>query len=347
MPSPARFGKDCELQPHRAVVEYVSADPGAPITVDRVRQGVAGDILSRTMMHAGIDVVREYYVNDLSGASVAMPAAESWKSLEGVGVAFDNVVFERALVGSGAVDTVVADLVSGGHAEVRDGATWLLSSRLGDSQDRVLKRSDGRPTYLAVDLAYHRDKFLRGFDTAIDLWDTQHEAYLARTWAALSALGFDPERLTILIVHPVRVLEAGMERRTGPGGAPWSIETLSDRISVASLRLRLALFPLGETAWLDLDSGPADPLVERIVRASELPIVSTESDPSLVLVRAQANRFGEAVRQTVENGAPNRIAEYCIDLASAMLSAGRATSAARSALRAAVRLLGLRGIPDA
>ena len=331
----------------RTLLEYVSADPGAPITVDRIRQGIAGDVLARAERFLGGDVATEYYVNDLSGAPLVRETHAPWTSLGPIGVEFDHVVKESDLVGSGAVGRVVADLLGRQCAEVRDGAVWLLSARLGDTQDRVLQRADGSPTYLAVDLAYHREKFKRGFDRAVDLWDTQHEPYVARTWAGLGAMGFEPDRLRIVIVHPVRVLEAGMERRTGPGESPWTMETLMPRITPAALRLRLCLFPLGETAWIDLDLGKADPLMHRIDRAVALPVSPNDSDPALVLVRAQAKRFVDSLQQAVEHCAPNRIAECAIDIASAMVSAGRATPAARKALLDAMSVLGLEVANDA
>ncbi|MFM7322138.1 MAG: hypothetical protein ACKO5K_11525 [Armatimonadota bacterium] len=325
----------------RAILEYVSADPGAPITADRVRQGIAGDVLARAWSHIGAEVCREYYVNDLSGGASAETTDEPWNSLRAVGIEFDRIVRESTVVGSGAVDAVVSDLLAGGNAEVRDGAVWLRSASQGDSQDRVLKRADGRPTYLAVDLAYHRDKFLRGFDLAVDLWDTRHEDYVARTWVGLGAVGVDPERLRIAIVHPVRILDGGIERRNGPGDAPWNVATLVARLTVSALRLRLALFPLGETAWLDLDQGRTDPLTERIARAGRLPVATNDSDPALVLVRAKANGLDDIVAQAVAHQAPNRIAEYCIDLASAIVAAGRSTATAKAALTQAVGLLGV------
>ena len=129
--------------------------------------------------------------------------------LSSFGVEFDTWFRESALLESGAVEQGLAALEAHGATFERDGAVWLASSRYGDDKDRPLVRSNGKPTYLASDVAYHKNKFERGFDILIDVWGPDHHGYIARTKAAMAALGYAPERLHVLIYQVVRLLRNG------------------------------------------------------------------------------------------------------------------------------------------
>jgi len=155
--------------------------------------------------------------------------------LEAYGVAFDRWFRESELHDSQAVAATRAELEARGEAyrshepegvteaaeaRVRDEkgaaagtgeATWLRASRHGDDMDRVLVRSDGRPTYLLPDIAYHRDKRARGFRRAIDLWGPDHHAYIRTLRSGLLALGAEPDFLEVLIVQQVNLLRDGQE----------------------------------------------------------------------------------------------------------------------------------------
>ncbi|MDN5851029.1 MAG: arginine--tRNA ligase, partial [Nitrococcus sp.] len=117
------------------------------------------------------------------------------------GVSYDEWFSERALLTNGAVERAIDRLQAQGHLYTRDGALWFRSSAFGDEKDRVVRRSDGEITYFASDIAYHMDKLERGFDGAINVWGADHHGYVARIKAALSALGYDPERLEIRLVQ--------------------------------------------------------------------------------------------------------------------------------------------------
>ena len=80
----------------------------------------------------------------------------------------------------------------------KDGALWLKATEYGDDKDRVVIRDNGVPTYFAADIAYHRNKFERGFDRVINLWGADHHGYIARMKAAVGALGYNPEQLEVL-----------------------------------------------------------------------------------------------------------------------------------------------------
>ena len=111
--------------------------------------------------------------------------------LDAMDVHFDRWFSERSLVESGAIEATLEDLRAHGVVDDADGAIWLRSTDFGDDKDRVLVRSDGEPTYLLPDIAYHRDKFSRGFDLLIDVWGADHHGYVPPMRAALQALGHD------------------------------------------------------------------------------------------------------------------------------------------------------------
>ncbi|MBL8024094.1 MAG: arginine--tRNA ligase [Elusimicrobia bacterium] len=139
--------------------------------------------------------------------------------LAAFGVAHDTWYPESRLFEEGRVDAALAELRNRGDLKEEDGALWFLSSKYGDDKDRVLKRQDERLTYFASDIAYHHEKFGRGFTRLIDIWGTDHHGYVSRVKAATQALGHDPARLTILLYQLVSLVRGGkpvaMSTRTG------------------------------------------------------------------------------------------------------------------------------------
>lgn len=123
------------------------------------------------------------------------------QDLEEFGVTFDQWFSERSLYDSGQVERAMRELESRGHVYVQDGAKWFRSSSFGDEKDRVVQRENGQYTYFASDIAYHLEKFGRGFDRVIDVWGADHHGYIARVKGALQALGQDPSRLDIALVQ--------------------------------------------------------------------------------------------------------------------------------------------------
>lgn len=126
---------------------------------------------------------------------------------------------EQELRESDALDDVLSRLRDGGYVYENDGATWFRSTGFGDEKDRVLVTSDGHPTYFLSDIAYHRNKFERGFEWIIDLWGPDHHGHITRMKAAMEALGYDPGALELRIVQQVNLLQAGekakMSKREG------------------------------------------------------------------------------------------------------------------------------------
>ena len=116
---------------------------------------------------------------------------------------------ESSLIREGMVERTLKRLAADGLAYERDGALWFASSRLGDDKDRVLRKSDGSLTYLASDIAYHADKFARGFDLVVDIWGADHHGYVARMKAAAQALGRSPDDVQVILVQLVNLLRGG------------------------------------------------------------------------------------------------------------------------------------------
>ena len=117
------------------------------------------------------------------------------------GVTFDSWFSEKSLFDSGLVERVVEKLEKSGHLFRKEGAKWFRSTTFGDEKDRVVQRENGHYTYFASDIAYHLNKYERGFDRVINVWGADHHGYIPRVKGALQALGLDPDKLTIALVQ--------------------------------------------------------------------------------------------------------------------------------------------------
>ncbi len=139
--------------------------------------------------------------------------------LRAFGVEFDCWYSERSLGDQGLIDEVIERLDTRGHLYYEGGALWFRSTDFGDEKDRVVRRDNGLTTYFASDIAYHVDKFDRGFDTMINIWGSDHHGYIARVKASLSALGYDADKLEIELVQFASLYEKGekiaMSTRSG------------------------------------------------------------------------------------------------------------------------------------
>jgi len=131
--------------------------------------------------------------------------------LGGFGVRHDVWFSEQSLYDTGAVARAVETLGARGHLYEKDGALWFRSTAFGDEKDRVVRRENGQYTYFASDIAYHADKFSRGFERVLDVWGADHHGYIPRVKGALAALALDPERLEIALVQ-FAVLYRGGEK---------------------------------------------------------------------------------------------------------------------------------------
>ncbi len=130
--------------------------------------------------------------------------------LEQFGVHYDNWFSERALSTDGAVERAIARLKQSSDLYRQDGAWWFRCSHYGDEKDRVVVRANGDKTYFASDIAYHLDKFERGFARVINVWGSDHHGYIPRVKAALQALGCDPDKLDVVLVQFVILFRNGV-----------------------------------------------------------------------------------------------------------------------------------------
>ncbi len=136
---------------------------------------------------------------------------------------------EKSLVEAGAVERTLGDLKERGLAYDKDGALWFATEQFGDDKDRVLRKSTGELTYFASDIAYHDDKFKRGFDVTVDIWGADHHGYIPRMQAGVEALGKSRDSLRVILVQLVNLMRGGeqiaMSTRAG------QFETLADVVA--------------------------------------------------------------------------------------------------------------------
>lgn len=255
-----------------------------------------------------------------------------------IGVEFNTWFSERTLHERGDVAAVLADLTQAGATFDDDGATWLRATDFGDSRDRVLVRSDGSPTYLCNDLAYHRDKFARGWTHLIDIWGADHHGQVKSLQAGLAALGHRGH-LEVLLGQLVKLLKGGdlvrMSRRTG------NIVTLADILDEVDpdvARLTFLLQSIDSPQTFDLDVVTAQSMenpvyyvqyaharIASIGRRAAVegvnrhPILDTDlaplvSDRELDLLRALAE-YPDVVAEAAARRAPHRVTTWVRDFA--------------------------------
>jgi len=176
------------------------------------------------------------------------------RALHAFGTDFDVWFHERALHDSGAVDTAVQRLKDSGNLYFSDGAWWLRSTDEGDDKDRPVIKSDGKPAYIAGDLAYYLDKRSRGFDLCIYMLGADHHGYIARLRAAAAAFGDDPNTVEVLIGQMVRLFKDGqMLKMSKRAGTAVSMDDLVGFVGVDAARYSLIRSSIDSVLDLDLD----------------------------------------------------------------------------------------------
>lgn len=261
------------------------------------------------------------------------------EDLESFGVTFDVWFSERSLFETDAVAAACAELRKKGHAYDKDGAFWLRSTDFGDDKDRVIIRDNGVPTYFASDIAYHDNKFHRGFETVINIWGADHHGYIPRMKAAMAALGYDPDRLEILILQMVSLFQGGelvkMSKRTGQGV---TLSELIEEVGRDAARYFFIMRSLDSQLDFDLDLAKshsndnpvyyvqyAHARIASIFRQmkeagirfdvkvqAELPRLSTEFELDLI---RKLGEYPEEISAAARDRAPHRIARYAHELA--------------------------------
>ncbi|MBD7971184.1 arginine--tRNA ligase [Paenibacillus gallinarum] len=169
-------------------------------------------------------------------------------------VSFDNWFSETSLYDNGAVLNALDELRERNEIFEEEGATWLETTKYGDDKNRVLIKNDGTYTYLTPDIAYHRDKYARGYDTMINIWGADHHGYIPRMKAAMEALGNDPDKLIVLIAQMVSLFQDGekvkMSKRTGKAV---TMEDLMDEVGVDAIRYFFTMRSMDSHLDFDMD----------------------------------------------------------------------------------------------
>ncbi len=290
------------------------------------------------------------------------------RDLEAFGVRFDCWFSEKGLYERGEVEAALRELEARGHLYREGGALWFRSTALGDDKDRVLIRSTGEPTYYAADVAYHADKFRRGFDRVVDIWGHDHHGYVGRMKAAAQALGRDPDDLQILLMQFVNLLRAG--KPVAMGKREGEFVTLADLVGeVGKDVARFMFLTRRSDAPIDFDLEVAksqsleNPVyyvqyaharlcsVQREASkaglpppSADAPLVRLELPEELAMIR-QLGEFPELVLGAAQSYEPHRVTVSLQELAGALhsyynkhriLSEDRTLSEARLALMAAM-----------
>ena len=280
--------------------------------------------------------------DELARRGVAIMMDEVKGTLERFRVHMDRFAHEREKHETGAVEQALERLRENDHVYTHDGAVWLRTTTFGDDKDRVLVRSDGEKTYFAADIAYHEDKLQRGYDRVIDVWGADHHGYVERMRAAWEALGGGPERLELLIMQLVNLMEGGLRAQMSKrAGAIVALDDLISDIGVDATRWFLVQRSHDTALDLDLElarrQSQDNPVYyaqyahariasilrkageARVKAALEAELIAGEGalHPSeRALVKGLLELPGE-VRDAAERRAPHRITTYVIETAQA------------------------------
>jgi arginyl-tRNA synthetase len=254
------------------------------------------------------------------------------------GIHYDVWFSEKKLHEAGKIEEIINYLQDHDYIYEHEGARWFKTTLFGDEKDEVLVRANGLPTYFAADIAYHKDKFERGFDWVINVWGADHHGHVARMKGAMQAIGYDPKRLDIVLMQLVRLYRGGqivrMSKRTG---TTVSLDELIEEVGKDAARFFFVM--RSPESHLDFDMELAkqqsqeNPVyyvqyaharimsIFRQARAAGVEIPQPEQvdytrlgEEELQIVRKIAD-FPEEIAIAARNLAPHRIARYVLDLA--------------------------------
>jgi len=294
------------------------------------------------------------------------------RDLDRFGVRFDIWYSETSLYEQGRVAAALEALKEQGYVYEQDGAVWLKTTAFGDDKDRVLVKNDGSYTYLTPDIAYHMDKYNRGYDELINIWGADHHGYIPRMKAAMAALGNDPGKLTVLIAQMVSLFQNGekvkMSKRTGKAV---TMEELMDEVGVDAIRYFFTMRSMDTHLDFDMDLAvstsnenpvyyvqyaharicsifrQAEEQGIRLLPVSEAPLHRLTAEHEFELLRKMGELPG-VIADAAANYAPYQVIRYLYEIASLFHSYYRAErvitedaeqSQARLQLLAALRIV--------
>ncbi len=166
---------------------------------------------------------------------------------------FDLFFSELTLYENKEVENAIETIKKAGKLYKKDGATWFKSSDYGDDQDRVLIKSDGKNTYLTADIAYHKNKLDRGFDLLINIWGADHHGYIPRMKAAIEALGYDSNKLEVILGQLVNLIQDGEQQRMGKRKKMVTLDDLVNEVGVDATRFWMIMRSADTTIDFDID----------------------------------------------------------------------------------------------
>ncbi len=173
--------------------------------------------------------------------------------LENFNTHFDNYFSELTLHESGQVEACIKKLDELGVLYEKDGALWFASSKYGDDQDRVIRKSDGAYTYLTADIAYHFNKLQRGFETLLNIWGADHHGYIPRIRASIEVLGYNPKSLEVLLGQLVNLVMNGEQVRMGKRTKMITLDDLIEEVGVDATRYWMIMRSIDTTLDFDVE----------------------------------------------------------------------------------------------
>ena len=290
------------------------------------------------------------------------------------GVRFDKWFSEQSLFDTGLVERAVTQLEKQGHIYVQDGAKWFRSTAFGDEKDRVVQRENGLYTYFASDIAYHLNKYERGFDRVIDIWGADHHGYIPRVKGAIAALGLPPEKLEVALVQFAVLYRDGQKTSMSTRSGEFvTLRELRREVGNDACRFFYVLRKSDQHLDFDLDLAKSQSNENPVyyvqyaharvcsvlnqwggetaeLAAADLGLLQNERELALC---ARLASFTELVQDAAAGYAPHQIAFYLKDLAAdfhswynaeRMLVEDEAVKLARLALAAAVRQVLVTGL---
>lgn len=210
------------------------------------------------------------------------------ETLEDFGVVYDVWFSEQSLHDSGEVRLTLEELQKKEYIYEKEGALWLKSTLFGDEKDEVVVRSNGTPTYFAADIAYHRNKFDRGFGQVINIWGADHHGHVARMKGAMSALGYDSDHLQIILMQLVRLIQKGeVVKMSKRSGQYITLRELMDEVGRDAARFFFILRDPDSTVDFDMDLARA--------QSSDNPVYYVQyAHARLCSILRQAEELGDA-----------------------------------------------------
>lgn len=257
------------------------------------------------------------------------------RDLDDLGIEFDHWFSEQAMRDRGAVEEVIRALDSQGFVAERDGAVWFIGGSGAEDRENVLVRSRGDPTYFAVDIAYHQDKFAgRGFERVIDVWGADHHGHVPRMHAAMEALDAtaDAGRLEILVTQMVGIRTDGELGRQGKRSGKFvTLREVLDEVGPASTRYFFLSKAIDSQMEFDLDlarrEDPENPVyyiqmaharcagIQRTAATAPTAAGTASLTPDDVALARRLLAFPEVVTDACLNREPHRVTHYLLDLA--------------------------------